>query len=134
MNLRAKEEDCQLSSRRQKKYRETEEGASDQLLDCGCFQAVKLLPGFTFSEFSRAKYSDFGRMLPIPRFVTEAEMRVVAVVVVAREKIIAIVTSMQTLCLRDILWNRLLWSEVADEHEGRHRRRTGDEGFRDPVS
>lgn len=37
---------------------------------------------------------------------------------------------MQTLCLRDILWNRLLWSE----DEARRRRRTGDEDFRDPVS
>jgi len=54
--------------------------------------------------------------------------------VVTREKITAIVTSMQTLCLRDILWNRLLWSEVSDEHEARRRRRTGDEDFRDPVS
>ena len=55
-------------------------------------------------------------------------------VVVAREKITAIVTSMKTLCLRDILWNRLLWSDVSDEYEARRRRRTGDEEFRDPVS
>jgi len=55
-------------------------------------------------------------------------------VTVAREKVTAIVTSMKTLCLRDILWNRLLWSEVSDEYEARRRRRTGDEDFRDPVS
>ena len=41
---------------------------------------------------------------------------------------------MQTLCLRDILWNRLLWSDVSDENEARRRRRTGDDESRDPVS
>ena len=53
-------------------------------------------------------------------------------VIVAREKVTAIVNSMKTLCLRDILWNRLLWSE--EEYEARRRRRTGEEDFRDPVS